>query len=63
VSRQPWAPQEMSAAGALPSWARAEAKKEKLQAMRGPILETIKQGLAAQPGNKDLSDARPELMA
>jgi hypothetical protein len=39
-------------------WATADAKKEKLQALRGPTLEKIKLWHAKLPGNEKLSDAK-----
>jgi hypothetical protein len=39
-------------------WAKADAEKEKLQALRGPTLEAIKLWHAKLPGNEKLSDAK-----
>jgi Lon protease-like protein len=45
------------------AWAKADARKEKLQGMRGPFLEKLKQQIAERHGNEELSDARLERMA
>jgi Lon protease-like protein len=45
------------------AWAKADAHKEKLQGMRGPFLEKLKQQIAERHGNEELSDARLERMA